>query len=1052
MPFANASSEKKSAASKPAAADTKSAIDFNRDIRPIFSDACYACHGPDEAKRKGKLRLDRKDDAFKETKSGGFAIVSGDIEKSLIVKRILSTDADEVMPPPDSGKKLSPEQIDRLRRWIAQGAKWDGHWSYTPPRRPPQPEVKAKAWSRNAIDRFILTRLEKEGLHPSSEADKATLIRRLSLDLLGLPPTIAEVDAFLAEKSSDAYEKLVDRLLASPHFGERMAQGWLDLARYADTNGYHIDNHRDMWLWREWVINAFNQNKRFDEFTIEQLAGDLLPNATLDQRIASGFCRNVMVNFEGGADPDEYLSKYVIDRVDTVSTAWLGTTMACAECHDHKYDPFTTKDFYRLYAYFNTIAEKGLDGNYDNPEPSIKVPSREQAVQLLELTKAIPAAENRVKEREGQLPEAQASWEKEVLAKLTKPVEPDGLLANFTLDETPAGIDALGARRDATWIGTNAPVWVDGKLGKALKFDGGGNFIDAGNAVEFERTNAFSFGCWAKLDAKGGVLFAKMDEAPSLRGFDLEAVDKKIRVHLINAWPDNALEAETKETVATNTWLHLFVTHDGTGKAEGIKIFVNGKSKEIEKRTDKLTESIAPKSPLRIGKRNSALPFNGVIDDVRFYNRALAAGEIEHLASIANLAIVPIAADKRTDEQKAELKKYFRDNHAFDLKKADEKLAKLRKSKDDLMKEIPGAMVMKEMDEPRPTHILVRGDFRNKGERVTPDVPKSLPQLPDGAPTNRLALARWLVSRENPLPSRVTVNRYWQLFFGTGLVKTANDFGSQGEWPSHPELLDWLATEFMDRDWDIKAMLKLMVTSATYRQSSKVDTKTLEADPYNRLYARGPRFRLDAELVRDSALAVSGLLNRKVGGPSVRPFQPPGLWEQLAIGGDFSSQSYSMSKGDDLYRRGLYVYWKRSVPYPSMTTFDSPNRETCTVQRPRTTTPLQALVLMNDPAYLDAARALAQRVLKESDGDAAKKLTYAFRLTLAREPKKNELQTLLKVYQQQLKNFQDDQEAAKSLVNVGDSKQPGDANDSELAAWTAVGSVLLNLDETITKG
>ena len=1028
-----------------ASSNLPSQVDYNRDIRPILSNNCYECHGPDKQKRKAGLRLDLKDEPFKELEAGGYALVRGNAAKSKLIERITAHEEEDRMPPSKTGKRLTSEQIDLIRRWVDQGASWTTHWAYDAPQHPALPTVKNENWPQNEIDRFVLARLEKEGIQPSPEADKTTLIRRLSLDLVGLPPTIEEVDAFLNEKSSGAYEKLVDRLLASQHFGERMALPWLDMARYADTSGYHSDHNRQMWLWRDWVINAFNQNKPFDQFTVEQLAGDLLPNATVEQKIASGFNRNVMTTDEGGADPNEYLTKYIVDRVNTTATVWLGTTIGCAECHDHKYDPISQKEFYQLYAFFHNVPEKGLDGARDrNPAPSVQVPSQEQGVQLVEHIKAVAVAENGFKAREAELPAAQAKWENDVLGKLSRPVEPDGLLAGFSFDETTLGADALGAGAEAAYHGTNAPVWTEGKLGKALRFDGQGGYVQAGHIADFERTNSFSYGCWAKIGEKGGVLIAKMENAPSNRGFDLEVNDGKVGVRLINVSPDNTLEVATREALPKDTWLHLMVAYDGSSKAKGVKLYANGKLQALQITSDKLTGTIKNKAPVHIG--GGSRSFHGVMDDVRFYNRALSSQEVDQLVAIARLAIIPIPAEKRAVEQKAELSKYFRENQAVDFKKAEEQFTQSRKAMDDLVKQIPSTMVMEELSTPRETFTLVRGNFQTKGDKVTAGVPQFLPVFPESAPPNRLGLAKWLVAPSHPLTSRVTVNRFWQMVFGTGLVTTSNDFGSRGELPSHPELLDWLATEFMARKWDVKSMLKLMVMSAAYRQSSATPPQLLARDPYNRLLARSPRFRLDAELIRDSALSISGLLDPKQGGPSVRPYQPALPSEHFGNG-----EKYVPSKGGDLYRRGVYTYWKRALVYPAFVTFDAPTRETCVVQRPRTSTPLQSLVLMNDPVYVEASRGLAQRVLGAGRMDLTKRITYAFRLAVARAPHAGELETLERVYHQQLDNYKQDREAAAALVSIGELARPEHLETSELAAWTAIGNVLLNLNETITR-
>lgn len=1027
-------------------------IQYNRDIRPILSENCYQCHGPDKNHRKAGLRLDVKEEPFKKLDSGETAIIPGDIEKSALIKRICTTDDDDVMPPTKTGKKLSVAQIETLKQWIKDGAEWQGHWAYQKIEKPAAPEVKNKAWTRNDIDAFILARLEKEGLDPSSEAEKVALIRRLSLDVVGLPPTIDEVDAFLADNSQNSYEKLVDRLLASPQFGERMAQHWLDLARYADTNGYHIDNHRDMWKWREWVINAYNQNKPFDQFVVEQLAGDLLPDATLEQRIASGFNRNGMVNFEGGADPDEYQSKYVVDRVATTANVFLGSTLGCAECHDHKYDPFTNKDFYRFYAFFNSIPEQGLDGNTDNPKPFLRVPTEEQGAKLVELLAKIPEAESASRKREEELTKAQLDWEKETASKTNDFPEVPGILALYTFDDTVESSPLGRSQKSSAYKGTtNAPAFGEGLLGKSLRLEANNTYVDGANTGDFERNEAFSVSAWVKYEDKGGVIVSKMDESVGFRGWDFGIVDNKAWMHLINAWDTNAIKVTTKDNIPAGSWQRLTATYDGSSKAAGVKIYLNGKLLALEINNDKLSASINTSVPLIIGRRQTGLQFKGNLDDLRLYTRALTEVEAAQLAGRPLFQIAQLGRDKQSAEQKKYLAAHYRENFGAAAKAAEQHLAKLKADREQLYKDMPQTMVMEEMAEPRQTHILVRGDWRNKGELVTPGVPAVFPQLPTNAPANRLTLAKWLVSPDQPLMARVVVNRYWQMLFGTGLVKSSNDFGSQGEWPSHPELLDYLAADYMS-DWNTKRALKQMLMSATYRQENKVTPQLLERDAYNRLLARGPRIRLDAETIRDNALAISGLLNPKIGGKSVYPYQPPGLWEAIGFGDSFSSQSYHQSHGPDLYRRGLYTYWKRSLHYTSFATFDAPNREVCTSQRARTTTPLQSLVLMNDPAYVEAARGLGQRVLtKCKDRPLQDQLTYAFRLTLARKPKPEELQILERLYKDQKENFARNPESAKSLLKVGESPVPEKLDEADLAAWTALSNVLLNLDETITK-
>jgi Protein of unknown function (DUF1553)/Protein of unknown function (DUF1549)/Concanavalin A-like lectin/glucanases superfamily/Planctomycete cytochrome C len=1025
-------------------------VDFNREIRPILSDHCYACHGPDEGKRKAGLRLDTEADAFRELKSGQRALVPGDSDKSTLLQRIIATDPDDLMPPAKHGKPLTEVQIALLQRWVKEGAAWQKHWSFLPPERPALPPVKDRRWSENEVDHFVLARLEKEGLRPNPEADRNALVRRATFDLTGLPPTIEEVDAFLADRSPDAYERVVDRLIASPHFGERMGQNWLDLARFADTSGYHFDGVRFMWLWRDWVIDAFNADMPYDRFTVEQLAGDLLPDPTPSQRIATGFVRNNMTNDEGGADPDEYLNKYVVDRVNTLGAVWLGLTVGCTECHDHKYDPLTTREFYRLYAFFHNVPEKGLDRiRTDNPPPRLPVPSIEQARQFVEADFTLRDAEKTLQDRTNELGETQEKWERELQERPPIPPAAEAPLVHLTLDGT---LDGGGQYR-----GTNAPEYADARLGKALKLDGTGH-AELGPLMSVDRTNAFSIAAWVKLQGDGAIL-SRMEKAPGYRGYDLLVGDKRLQAHLSHAWPDDALKVRTREQLPQNQWLHVALTSDGSGKAAGVKLYVNGRLKDVEVEKDRLTNSVATTEPLRIGSRHGEAFLTGQVDDVRFFNRVLPADEAVALTFEGYRPILAKSRGARSDEERGDLARYYRENHAVDYLRSEAALARARQRKDTFYAKIPTTMIMEEMDPPRETFQLVRGDFRNKGERVAPGTPAILPPLPAG-PTNRLALARWLVAPEHPLMARVTVNRYWAMFFGNGLVKTANDFGSQGDWPSHPELLDWLATQFREGTppgpgangsivrgappWSIKSLVRLMVTSAAYRQSAVTTPALLERDPYNRLLTRGPRVRLEAEMIRDNALAVSGLLNPKIGGPSVKPYQPDGLW-------DGTDSKFEQDHGDLLYRRGMYVFWRRSAHYPSMATFDAPNREVCTFLRQRTQTPLQSLVLMNDPAFVEAARGLAQRVLKEEPSDVDRRLVKAFRHTLGRKPQSDEVVVLQQAYRTQLSTYRADPTAAGELLKVGESKLPENADPAELAALTAVANVLLNLNETITR-
>jgi hypothetical protein len=1020
-------------------------VEFNRDIRPILSDTCFNCHGPDQKKRKADLHFDTKEGAFADL--GGYrAIVPGNLDKSELFRRISAEDEAERMPPVRSGRKLTRRQIELFRRWIEQGAKWQKHWAFISPKRPALPQVKKTGWGRNPIDSFILERLEHEGLSPSPEADKTTLIRRVTLDLTGLPPTPAEVDAFLADQSPKAYEKLVDRLLSSPRFGERMAVRWLDAARYADTSGYQTDGDRTMWRWRDWVIAAYNRNMPFDHFTIEQIAGDMLPQATLDQRIATGFNRNHRGNAEGGIIPEEYAVEYVVDRVETTTTVWLGLTMGCARCHDHKYDPFKQKEFYRVFAFFNNVPERGKAVKYGNSPPMIKAPTERQQEQLKKLEGRLATAEARFARLGPELTAAQSRWEKTLNpAQLIDWSLSRRPLAHYPLDGDAS--DKTGHAKPGQFKEGMA-AYVPGRIGKAGDFDGK-RFIDAGNVADFGFEDKFSFGAWINPKGpNGGAILSRMTETGEVEGYQLRLKNGKIQVNLVKRWLDDAIRVETERTLPPHHWYHVMMTYDGSRLAQGIKIYVNGNSEKLKVHLDDLNQNFKTQEPLRIGSGGGrSSRFHGCIDDVRIYHGCLSSEEVALLATTETInAIVPITADKRSKPQATKLRAYFLAQHApRSIQEALDRVVALRKRKEQLVESFPTTMVMEEMPTPRDTFVLIRGQYDKQGEKVTADVPASLSPMPNKLKKDRLGFARWLVDPANPLTARVAVNRYWQMYFGTGLVKTAEDFGSQGEWPSHPELLDWLATEFVRTGWDMKALQKLIVTSATYRQSSKVTPAISQKDPENRLLARGSRFRLSAEGVRDQALAVSGLLVEKQGGPSVKPYQPKGLWQELA------EAKYVQDHGKSLYRRSLYTFWKRTIAPPSMITFDAAAREACTVRKVRTNTPLQALTLLNDVTYVEAARVLAQRVMAEGGPTAAGRITLAFRLATARRPRPVELKILRAGLDSHLAQYRKDRKAALKLISAGESRRDEKIDESELAAYTAVAGLILNLDETITK-
>jgi hypothetical protein len=1027
-------------------------VQFNRDIRPILSDTCFNCHGHDEKQRKAGLRLDLREEALKPAKSGEVAIVPGKPGSSALIARVLTDDEDDIMPPAKLHKPLSKIQKDTLRRWIAEGAEYQGHWAFQTPTLPTPP---ANTDAKNgAIDAFVGARLKTEKLDFSPEASREVLLRRATLALTGLPPTPNEAEAFLQSALRDpqsAIESLVDRLLASPHFGERMATPWLDLARHSDTAGYHNDSLRQTWLWRDWVVKSFNDNKPFDRFTIEQLAGDLLPGATVDQKIASGFMRNVMTSDEEGIIEAEYLNIYLVDRVSTLGTTWLGMSVGCAQCHDHKYDPVTMRDFYGLYAFFNAVPERGKDGTRTlNPEPRMSVPSPGQTAEIGKLDAKIAAADRLVKEHEAKLDAEQAEWE----AKQSGESQAAGIAAPF--DHFPLNADGSGRTHDGQAIEgalSGRTDFVDGANGKALELKGAGH-IDLGARYAFEMSDKFSVAAWLRLPkgGKGGAPIGKIENGPNFRGWDIEFHGAKANVHLIHKWPEETIHVQAQPDLPADSFQHFAFTYDGSGKAAGVKFFVNGKSVPTTTVKDNLTGTIKTSAPCAIGRRGGGeSPFTGALNNLHVTQRVLGAGEIASLASSKTLEILAIEKSKRTKTQQDELRKFFREARATDYIPAKQAAEEARKARAAIDAQIPNVMVMSEMDKPRDTFMKVRGAYDKNGDKVVAAFPAFLNtsvkyELPETKPRlTRLDLAQWITSPQHPLTARVAVNRFWAMLFGTGLVRTVNDFGSQGEFPSHPELLDWLAADFA-RDWDVKRALKQIVMSRTFRQSAAASAELLARDTENRLLARGPRTRLDAEFVRDNALAISGLLNPAIGGKPVRPYQPPGIWSINEVGGGWNQQH-----DDGQYRRALYIYHRRSTPYPSLLTFDAPSREVCTAGRPRTSTPLQSLVLMNDPVYVEAARAFAARAIKDGGSDDASRLNHAWRLALARTPSPAERGVLERALSAQRAHFAADKAAADALLKVGDFKNPNGIERNELAAWTAVANIILNLNETISR-
>jgi hypothetical protein len=1052
-------------------------IEFNRDIRPILAENCFACHGPDSASRQADLRLDRREVAL----STG-AIAPGKPDESKLIRRVFSADPAEVMPPPSSRKKLTDAEKESLRRWILDGAEYQPHWSLIPPARPPLPPVRNAAWPRNPIDRFILARLEAAGLEPAPEADRRTLARRLSLDVTGLPPAPAEVEAFVADPAPDAYERLLDRLLESPHWGEHRGRYWLDAARYADTHGIHFDNFREMWSYRDWVIDAFNRNLPFDRFTTEQLAGDLLETPGIDQRVASGFNRCNMTTNEGGVIPEEYIVHYTRDRTETVSQVWLGLTAGCAVCHDHKFDPLSQREFYEMAAFFNNTTQGAMDGNIKDTPPVIPLPvpgerGRWEAVKA-EIAKGREKLESR---KLSARPDFEKWLSRTALAGGA--AVPQGGSPGSPASDAGAVVPADGLRLHAPLSegkGTTARILVDGRsieaplpaeaaweAGHAAPHalrHGPGAAIEVPDAGDFEKDQAFSFGAWIRLPKDGvtGSALARMDEEDGHRGWDLWLERGSVASHLVHRWDGDALKVVSRKKLEAGKWTHVLVTHDGSGKAAGLKIYVDGRAADTTSQVNRLKGTIRTKVPLKIGQRHRTAQVDGVaIQDVRIYDRALSPEDVERLAAGTRAAhIAAKAADERTAAEVEELFAFWLAAVDPDYREARGRLRALEDEKSAIESRGTVAHVMQERGEAPGAFILFRGEYDKRRDPVAADTPDVLPPWPAGLARNRLGFARWLLLPEQPLTARVTVNRFWQEVFGTGIVRTAGDFGVSGELPSHPELLDWLAVELRESGWDVKKLFKLMLTSAAYRQSAAVTPAKLEKDAQNRLLSRGPRFRMDAEMIRDGALASSGLLIPTIGGPSVKPYQPDGVWEAVAMM-ESNTRYYKRDSGENLYRRSLYTFWKRAAPPASMDIFNAPNREICTVRRERTNTPLQALVTLNDIQFVEAARRLAETALRDGAGDPSPDPApadareagiqlMAARL-LARPFGDEELAVARASLGDLLDHYRAHPAEAKELISVGESKADPSLDPVPLAAWTMLANQLMNLDEVLNK-
>jgi len=1038
-------------------------VDFNRDVRPILANHCWSCHGRDEASRKAGLRLDTREAALAAGDSGQPALVPGQPAASALLQRIHATDSDEIMPPPEFRKPLSDRQKSVLQNWIRQGAHYADHWAFIPPQRPPLPAVRPSNWPVSDVDLFVLHRLQQEGLQPAAPAPPLMWLRRASLDLTGISPSPAEQQQFLDEVRQQglltAKSLAADRMLQSDRCAERLAMQWLDAARYADTNGYNNDEMRTMWPWRDWVIEAFRSGMPWDQFLIEQLAGDLLPEATVSQKVATGFIRNHVLTTEGGVIEDEYHWEYVADRIHTTSTVFLGLSLQCARCHDHKYDPFSQRDYYRLAGFFNNVPDRIVSYSQGRmAEPLLKVPSKAQTAELEQLAQRETELQNLLAARTTAVAADADAWAAGLSEQQLAEMELAGLAHTFSLDEADGDFrDSHGRSAPAVLHGSRSSV--PGHSGNALQFSGS-TWLAAPDVGDFEADQPFTAAAWIRTAAgSGGTVFSRMDDAAAYRGYDFIVEGGRLNAHFVDHWPDKGCKVSTAAVLKPQQWHHVTLVWQGSRRAAGIRIYVDGVPQTLQVDNDgEVAGSLRTAKPFHIGRRQNSVPFTGTIDDVRIFSRALSDDDVRRLADGKTLSgireIVLTAAARRSAEQSAELQRFWVEHIDTESRSWRTELAAIGPRRAAIEQQIPQTMVMQEQTPRRPSYILNRGQYDQRGEQVSAGIPAvfaaTLNTIDTGAaqtePT-RLDFARWLVSPQNPLTARVAVNRWWEMLFGTGLVETTEDFGIQGALPSHPELLDWLACELQSSGWNQKHMLKSMVLSATYGQTSDVSPELLERDPRNLLLARSSRMRLPAEMLRDNALAASVLLNPAIGGPSAKPWQPEGLWEDVSVE---RREKYQPDPGDGIYRRSMYTFWKRTCPPPAMTVFDAPDRETCLVRRSRTNTPLQALVLLNDPTYVEAARKLAERVLLANTDDSAR-IDLAARIVLARPPGPAEQQELRQLVDVGRKHFAAEPAAAAELRKVGRAVADPRIPDDELAAWSSAMSVLLNLDEAITR-
>ena len=1034
-------------------------IDFNFHIKPILSDRCYACHGPDENTRKAGLRLDVEEVAFMKLESGNRAFVPGSPSGSESIRRILSDDPEVQMPPSDSHLSLNAWEKAIIIKWIEQDAEWKNHWAFIQPNKSEVPQFENTKWPvRNPIDNFVFQTLVRKGFKPSPEADKERLLRRVTIDLTGLPPTIEEIDDFLKDESESAYEKVVDRLLETDAYAERLALDWMDLSRYADSHGLHADGWRSMWPWRDWVIEAFKKNMPYDQFVIWQLAGDLMPNATKEQKLATAFNRNHPMTAEGGAIDEEFRLNYVWDRSETVGTAFMGLTVACARCHDHKFDPISQKDYFQMAAFFNNVREIGMTGDDGNYGPMLPLPNPSEEKEIKRLERAIEEKEQHLQITKKELADLNSFIE-----RMPRNLGNENLIGHFPFDNANTKSDEKGnfvLDRNSKSTSRALPKLTEGKVGKAVTFTGEYDEVYLQGIPNFELTDEFSATLWlrtTKREAKKTqtLLGTTGDKNSYWSGWDfyLDSLNR-MNVRFVHSLPHNLIHVRSKDSVKTNEWNHAAFSYDASGNGEGIRLFLNGT--EIEKSIvyDKLYKSmkamryavvnVPDDRSVKVarsyrGHTGEFGVFKGEIDEIRIYGKALLPLEIAKIAVVG-----------QSPEPNPELLSEYTLENAEAVKQIKKELRSIRTLWLEKMMSLPEIMVMEDMPKKRKALAYNRGDYEQPMYEVEMNTPEVLPEFPKDYPKNRLGLAKWLFSKENPLTARVTVNRYWQIIFGKGLVETPQDFGVQGALPTHPKLIDWLAVDFMENGWNVKSLLKTMVLSHTYRQTSKTSQELSEKDPNNIYLARSNSYRLPAEMIRDNALAASGLLVKQIGGMSVRPYQPPNLWIEK---NSFSKMlyNYKETKGDSLYRRGLYTFIRRTSPHPAMTAFDAPSREVCTVKRENTNTPLQALVLMNDTQFVEASKILAQRIQTESADSVEAQITRGFRLAVSRYPKKEELSVLKELYETQLDKFKKNPRETKALLSVGEKPLQPSLINNKTAALTMVANTILNHDEAYMK-